>query len=678
MRRLASPLGCFPFVLALLAAINPGCDCAGESAGTCTFGCRDGGTCPTGFECVSGCCQCAVRAETCDDVDEDCDAIADDGLDATCACAPGGPGPSTEICNAVDDDCNTLVDDGLDPLVCPCAPGGVGSMPETCDGVDDDCDGTIDEGVGATEVCNTLDDDCDGTADDGLAPACPCAPGGPGPSTEVCNALDDDCDGIVDDGLDPMTCPCAPGGAGAMPETCNGVDDDCNGVADDGTMICGSASACACAPGGPGMSAEACNAIDDDCDGSVDDGLVGCACTMCGPSGAEVCNTLDDDCDGAADDGLDPIACPCAPGGAGPSTEVCNRADDDCDGTVDDGLTGCACAPGGPGPSAEVCNRLDDDCDTRVDEGVAACACAPGGPGASMEVCNRIDDDCDGMIDEINSRTGMPCRGFGEPCTMNSDCSSEQCTGDAFEMYCTERCAMVGSPGDCPTGYRCWDNPSAGGVDLCRRNYPRCGRDADCPAGQICAATCDDPGTAPITECRPRLGAVDAPGACTRHAECAANDCFRVGAPASGPRICTEVCASDADCTAGHRCVLVSYPACGGRGYIPRCLDACDCDAECPSGQLCQPYVHQVLPPVAATTVGACDISYGPLPPGGDCDNTMGLFCAHAICSRGGTGFCTQVCSATCGCPAGIGPCGPSTVTFPDLGPYPAMTCGTM
>jgi hypothetical protein len=210
-----------------------------------------------------------------------------------------------------------------------------------------------------------------------------------------------------------------------------------------------------------------------------------------------------------------------------------------------------------------------------------------------------------------------------------------------------------------------------GGTDRCRRDYPRCGGDRDCATGQVCAPTCDDVGTAVVTECRPAIPAgVAAPSACTRDRDCASDACLATG-------ICTAICASDLDCSAGYRCVLQGYPDCGGRGYVGHCLDACDCDTECPSGQLCQPYVHAVLPPTTATTVGACDTSYGPLAPGAACNNAMGMYCAHAICSHSGAGFCTQVCSATCGCPTGIGPCGPSTVTFPNLGSYAAMTCVT-
>ncbi len=509
---------------------------------------------------------------------------------------------------------------------------------------------------------------------------------------EVCDALDNDCDGEIDEvgpgGLVDVGGACTPQGAcseGTLscvagelrcdpavgPEVCNGRDDDCDGVADDGVAPCGDPAACACAPGGPGPSAEVCNAVDDDCNDMVDDGLVGCACAACGVAFAEACNQVDDDCNGLIDDGLP--ACPCAPGGPGASAEVCNGIDDDCDGVVDDGLTACACAPGGPGPSAEVCNGIDDDCDGVVDDGLAACACAPGGPGPSPEVCNGIDDDCDGAIDEVNSLTGAPCGQFGDPCAVNSDCSSGLCVGDAFDMYCTQPCAMIGDPGDCPAGYRCWDNPSLGGTDSCRRNYAPCASDADCGPGEVCAITCNDAGDAAVTECRPAIpGGAPATSPCTASADCATFQCFRTD-------ICTEVCAEDADCGPGYRCVFVYTGQCGG-DYVPRCLDACDCDTECPAGQYCQPYLQKVLPPATPAAVGACDLPGAGGGPGADCDLTATppLTCSHLICSNSGTGFCTQMCSATCGCPLPIGPCTSTFLTFGGgLGTHPAMTCDT-
>jgi hypothetical protein len=67
--------------------------------------------------------------------------------------------PSAESCNQLDDDCNGLVDDGTN------LPGGA---PEICNSIDDDCNGVVDDGP--PESCNLIDDDCNGLVDDGPDP----------------------------------------------------------------------------------------------------------------------------------------------------------------------------------------------------------------------------------------------------------------------------------------------------------------------------------------------------------------------------------------------------------------------------------------------------------------------------------------------------------------------------
>src|SRR5581483_10511740 len=81
--------------------------------------------------------------EVCDDKDNDCNGLVDDGLPSTscgvgacrmtvpgCAggelpvCVPGQPSP--EICNGIDDNCNGLVDEGSPPGGAPCDTGGLG------------------------------------------------------------------------------------------------------------------------------------------------------------------------------------------------------------------------------------------------------------------------------------------------------------------------------------------------------------------------------------------------------------------------------------------------------------------------------------------------------------------------------------------------------------------------
>jgi hypothetical protein len=601
----------------------------------------DVGACVAGTStCVAGLWQdCADHidptAETCNAIDDDCDSAIDNGVSQACgsdvgACAKGISYckngvfglcegeimPTAETCNNLDDDCDSLTDEdlrqacGTDVGACvegtsTCVAGSwstcldqVVPVAETCNNLDDDCDGLVDEGmdvrcgsdVGACqrgtsyctgglygpcvgeikptlETCNGQDDDCDAKTDEDLSRLCgsdvgECVAGtevctggnygtcqmATGPVAETCNNKDDDCNGLIDDGLvlacgsdvgacqtGKSTCTggvwslCV-GDLGPVMEVCNGIDDDCNGVTDNDTaMACGSdvgacqmgVSSCTAGVYGPCVgeikpATEICNELDDDCDGLVDESLA----RMCGTdvgdcvagtqtctvgvwglcvgevvAKTEDCNGGDEDCDGLTDEGCacmdgaklacgtDVGACiagwqtcvsgaygPCA-GATGPVAEICkNGIDDDCDGKIDetDVSDGCACAAGttqacysgsaltrnvglckdgtqtcvGPTPGqagtwgtcvdevlpkTELCDALmlDEDCDGMQNEGcecisgtfvvcgtdVGECVAGRqdcvngrlercrGATGPAAETCNNLDDDCDSFID---------------------------------------------------------------------------------------------------------------------------------------------------------------------------------------------------------------------------------------------------------------------------------------
>jgi len=187
-------------------------------------------------------------------------------------------GPNIEICNGLDEDCDAMTDEGNPGAVARAASGiGVctpGTL--TCTGGSLMC---IGGNAGTGEACNGLDDDCDGVVDDnpgGLGLSCgttdvgecsfgsticsngtvQCA-GEIGPATEVCNSLDDDCDGTADD----------------MPVDAGQVCGSSIGACDPGAFVC-TMGMLVCT-GGVGPTAEACNAIDDDCDGKVDEMVPG-------------------------------------------------------------------------------------------------------------------------------------------------------------------------------------------------------------------------------------------------------------------------------------------------------------------------------------------------------------------------------------------------------------------
>jgi hypothetical protein len=124
--------------------------------------------------------------ETCNGIDDDCNQLIDDGfaLGQACdgpdgdqcangvsTCTPDGTGVEcinedptdiAETCNNEDDDCDNVIDNGL--ADCQCA-GGSPPGTEVCDGVDNDCDEAIDEDNGSGGGCAGFGDPCNGYLD---------------------------------------------------------------------------------------------------------------------------------------------------------------------------------------------------------------------------------------------------------------------------------------------------------------------------------------------------------------------------------------------------------------------------------------------------------------------------------------------------------------------------------
>jgi uncharacterized repeat protein (TIGR01451 family) len=183
-------------------------------------------------------------AEICDNKDNDCNGVVDNGNPgANVACNTGLQGvctagttacvagaivcnqnvlPSAEICDNLDNDCNGAVNNGNPGGNVACNTGLLGvcsagttacvagaiacnqnaaSSAETCDNLDNNCNGSSDEGFNKGAQCSAGVGAC---AANGVivclgngSAGCSAVPGAP--SAEICgNNVDEDCDGVLD------------------------------------------------------------------------------------------------------------------------------------------------------------------------------------------------------------------------------------------------------------------------------------------------------------------------------------------------------------------------------------------------------------------------------------------------------------------------------------------------
>lgn len=141
--------------------------------------------------------------ETCNDADDNCNGLIDEGIQKFCDPTNIAAGPTlcTEpnelLCDGVDDDCDGIIDEGLSN-----ACGVCGQLPsETCDNLDNDCDGRFDEEVLTGEPCGTTAGSCQVGMTDCVNGQLICV-GQLVPGVEVCDCQDNDCDTFIDESFE--------------------------------------------------------------------------------------------------------------------------------------------------------------------------------------------------------------------------------------------------------------------------------------------------------------------------------------------------------------------------------------------------------------------------------------------------------------------------------------------
>lgn len=467
-----------------------------------------------------------------------------------------------EVCDQADNDCNGVTDEGFD----------LNTSVENCGACGTPC--MLSNAVAACQAGVCLIAQCQPGFYDNPAspePDCdyPCAPTNGG--VEICDGTDNDCNGSVDDSADtssdilncgscgasclgqfPHASPvCATGRCGLGPCDADYVDKNLD-PADGCEYTC--AAFCngfpfaigVCSPAGV-CTMGSCLPSYYDQDGDPSNG---CEYT-CNPTngGVEVCDGTDDNCNGLVDDNpytaSDPLncgACAHSCGGAFPNAQpacqagVCTLAS--CyPGYLDkngDPLDGCeySCESVCAFPFARGVCQPDGSCtfgqcllgyynlDQDPSNGCEY-ACSPTNNG--QEACDARDNDCDKLVDEDFDlgTDANNCGVCGKRCEVFFPNSTTACQAVAGEAACVWTGCKPGfnnDDGQTANGceYQCM--PTEGGVEMCDGVDNDCDGLADNPPGGLFepplteACSPDDP----LARCRSKTVCQGGAAACVQ------------------------------------------------------------------------------------------------------------------------------------------------------------------
>ncbi len=379
-----------------------------------------------------------VAAETCDQIDNNCNGVVDDGINCATTnyyCDNDADGlfsiPVTGTCQGTNcfpancrnttgtdcDDTNSQIQlkqiyqqdlDGdafgnpaISVTVCP------QDKPATYVSATDDCnDNNPNIRPTATEICNSLDDNCNFQVDE----------------NNVCASTPYYCDMDIDTyfsttysglctGLNcvPQECrsqqgtDCKDNNVSinpGRPELCNNIDDNCNNIIDENNACSGNPYYCDSDNDGVYSSIPSGTCIGNNC--------LPIACTNnpgqdCNdnireikPGNTEQCNGIDDNCNFQVDENVQ-------------EAEICDNRDNNCNGLIDD-VPPQSC--GNTYPQAGVCLEFRAycvsgimTCDTRNYE------------QTTETFCDNLDNDCDGATDEDIKRSSNELGA----CTLNTE-----------------------------------------------------------------------------------------------------------------------------------------------------------------------------------------------------------------------------------------------------------------